>query len=266
MPYPDTSNPLPDSPVEQRHLSAARHLPSHLRVWPVAAAGLALDLWSKDWAFRDGNVGEGRVIIKDLLSFELSLNSGALFGLGRGMAPLFVCASVLALLFVWYLFVQSSRERWSLHVALGLVLGGALGNLYDRSFKDADAIFGPPLPNFWHSLLGDHVYDTGKLLESDDDQFWHLGRFPDGGEPVRPIRKGEGFYVKSAPVVRDFIKIDATLASRPVWKWIFNIADMLLVCGVALLLLNFWWDRRTVHAAAASASEDGEPAPPSESS
>jgi signal peptidase II len=220
-----------------------------LRIWPVAFGGLAVDLWSKHWAFTHGNVpDESRVVVDKLLSFQLSLNSGALFGLGRGMAPLFVAASVLALLFVWYLFTQSTRDRRSLHVALGLILGGALGNLYDRSFHEADAVFGPPAPGFWHGLLGDHVYATGVLLNAPEDPIWQLGRFPDGIGDVREVPNREELYLKSVPVVRDFIKIDATILGKPVWQWIFNIADVLLVIGVGLLLLNFWWERRAYNA------------------
>ena len=187
---PHSSLP-PSEPIGS--LTAARHLPSHLRIWPVAIGGVALDLWSKDWAFRGGNVPpDGRVIVDKALSFQLSLNSGALFGLGRGMAPLFVAASVLALLFVWYLFMQSGRDRLSLHVALGLILGGALGNLYDRSFHDADAVFGPPAPGFWHGLLGDHVWATGVLLNDPSDPVWQIGRYPDGKGEVRATTAFEG--------------------------------------------------------------------------
>ncbi len=227
--------------------SAFWHLGSHLRLWPVAIVGLAFDLWSKDWAFRNVTA-EGRTVIPKILSFELSLNSGALFGLGRGMSPLFVAASVLALLFVVYLFSQSSRDRWSLHVALGLILGGALGNLYDRSAAHADVVFGPPAGGFWQRLLGDHPMHTGILVD-ETETAWIFGRFPDEQEP-RGIAKRDGLrLVEDMPVVRDFIKIDASLFGRDIWKWIFNVADVLLVMGVGLLLVNFRQERRALRAA-----------------
>ena len=46
------------------------------------------------------------------------------------------------------------------------------------------------------------------------------------------------------PVVRDFIKIDAKIGSYSLWPWVFNIADALLMIGVAILLINFWSDHR----------------------
>ena len=116
---------------------AMGHAPSHLRLWMVTLAGLAADLWTKDWAFRSFDAAETKVLVENLCNLQLSLNPGALFGLGAGMAPIFVGASVLALLFVLYLFANSHASRWSMHIALGLVLGGALGNLYDRTTQEA---------------------------------------------------------------------------------------------------------------------------------
>ena len=37
-----------------------------------------------------------------------------------------------------------------------------------------------------------------------------------------------------------------------IWPWVFNVADVLLVVGVGLLLLNFWWDRKAEKAAEAA--------------
>src|SRR5262249_8043817 len=83
--------------------SAIRHGPSHARLWIVALLGIAVDLWSKDWAFRTLQMGRIFPVLDGLLSFRLSLNPGALFGIGAGLAPIFVGASVLALVFVLYL-------------------------------------------------------------------------------------------------------------------------------------------------------------------
>jgi signal peptidase II len=65
------------------------------------------------------------------------VNHGALFGMGgagKGFAnAFFAVVSLLAAcaILVWGLRGQPSRELW-LTVALGLILGGTLGNFYDR--------------------------------------------------------------------------------------------------------------------------------------
>jgi signal peptidase II len=202
---------------------------SHLRLWIVAASGLALDLWSKDWAFRTFRPNETRTIINDLCSFQLSLNPGALFGLGEGAAPIFVGASVLALLFVIYLFAQSPASKWSMHIALGLVLAGAIGNLYDRTTQHAYVYYSPQ-----GRLIGKCV--------SIDDTTVTIGDFPTGANALtRPKPTDE--HSGPQPVVRDFVKIEAKIGSIHLWPWIFNVADALLVVGVGVLLIHFWGER-----------------------
>jgi hypothetical protein len=105
--------------------SAFRSPVAHLWLWSMAAGGIAADLWSKDWAFRTLDPTEGRAWIPHLLEFQLSLNAGALFGIGSGKATLFIAASLAALLFVVYLFAGTSRRQRGVHIALGLILAGA---------------------------------------------------------------------------------------------------------------------------------------------
>jgi len=113
--------------------SALLDVGSHVRLWLLAIAGLAADLWSKHWAFATLSPQQNRPMIPGVITFIKSYNDGALFGIGPGMRWVFVAASVLAFGFVLYLFSQSSQRRWSLHLALGMILGGAMGNLYDRA-------------------------------------------------------------------------------------------------------------------------------------
>ncbi len=217
---------------------AFTHAPSHLRLWLVAALGVAADLYTKYWAFETLRYGESRVLVPNLCSLQISLNPGALFGLGAGFAPIFVGASVLALLFVLYLFMNTPATRWSMHIALGLVLAGAVGNLYDRAT---------------HSAFVAHVPDRGRdigLLEGQTEAHVLLADYPHGGNLRRwPLPLGPGSGLQ--PVVRDFVKIEARIGSFTLWPWIFNIADALLVVGVALLLVNFWREHRHEQAAAA---------------
>lgn len=112
----------------------------------AVAVMLAGDLYLKVWAFDHvaGSpvelTGPGsfipphppRVLVPSVLALKLTLNEGALFGLGQGYAWLFALFSIAAVGIIGYMFATSSRRaRWT-HVALALVLAGALGNLYDR--------------------------------------------------------------------------------------------------------------------------------------
>jgi lipoprotein signal peptidase len=241
-PKNDQVPPQPDSQDPAPALSSLWHGPSHARLWIVAVVGLTIDLSSKHWAFQ--NLNGLYKVIPNLLHFQRSLNPGALFGFGHGMTPVFIAASGLALLFVLYLFAHTPRRRWSMHIGLGMILAGALGNLYDRAFVKADAVWAPS-PIGWRNVLGDQVYITGKLIR-EDDNYWYFADWPDGGGAVRSIKKQDSWHIQPSPVVRDFIKIDTSWLPQgfQLWKWIFNVADALLVVGVGLLLLNFYLERK----------------------
>lgn len=101
----------------------------------IALCGAAADLLSKAWIFREMGAPDGKKwwIAPPFLAFELSLNQGALFGLGQGFVWLFALLSVLAAGGILYwLFYRGEARDLRLCIALALVTGGIVGNLYDR--------------------------------------------------------------------------------------------------------------------------------------
>jgi len=122
-----------------------------LRAWLcfllVAGIGLTLDLTSKEAAFAHLGYGYNSAvyeIIPGILELRTTLNGGAVFGIGRGLSILFIMVSLLAMVFIVYVFICSDRRHWLMHIALGLILAGAAGNLYDRVFN--------------HGLVRDFIY------------------------------------------------------------------------------------------------------------
>ncbi len=73
-------------------------------------------------------------IIGELVRIAKSYNDGGIFGIFGSSAPVLAVAS-LAVMFmiVWYHQREGLKGHWLLTVALGLVLGGALGNFADRA-------------------------------------------------------------------------------------------------------------------------------------
>lgn len=102
----------------------------------LTAVGLAADLISKEIVFSWPGKLTGRVEYwwwEGHAGIQTSLNEGALFGLGQGQVALFAAVSVAAAIAipVW-LFLGRAAHDWWLTVALGGVMAGVLGNLYDR--------------------------------------------------------------------------------------------------------------------------------------
>lgn len=106
----------------------------------ILVVGLAADLASKGWMDRlldmDPAPGAGpfkRIeLIPGFLALEGTYNEGVTFGLfGGHTSPILVfTALATAALLVW--LFATRRPSLLLHVGLGMVLAGALGNLYDR--------------------------------------------------------------------------------------------------------------------------------------
>lgn len=102
----------------------------------VAAVAVAVDQASKAWAV---DALQTRTIdVVWTLRLQLVHNSGAAFSLlsGRGAGPAIALVAVVVVV----VLARTSRmfsSRWG-SVAVGLVVGGALGNLADRAFRSHD--------------------------------------------------------------------------------------------------------------------------------
>lgn len=96
----------------------------------------ATDLVSKEIVFaRMGmpGVSPAVTVVPGMLWIETNLNEGALFGMGQGFGPLFAAVSVGALSIIGFVVARTAAGREPLLVvALGLISGGIVGNLYDR--------------------------------------------------------------------------------------------------------------------------------------
>ena len=70
-------------------------------------------------------------VIPGFFDLRLSHNTGAAFGMLPNLAPLFMIIAVVALFAIVKLRVAGPDSR-ALSIGLGLLMGGALGNLIDR--------------------------------------------------------------------------------------------------------------------------------------
>ena len=103
------------------------------RPWlvPVVVAGVvvAFDQFTKEWALRV--LDDRTVDVVGSLRLRLVFNTGSAFSLASGFGPLLAVVGVVVV--VVLLGTVRSVEGLAGEVALGLVVGGAVGNLVDRS-------------------------------------------------------------------------------------------------------------------------------------
>jgi signal peptidase II len=96
---------------------------------------LAADQFTKYLALQNLPFETPVPVLGDFLIFYLVRNPGAAFSLGEGVTWIFTIAlAAVSVLIVWLAATRIRSRLWA--VALGLLLGGVLGNLTDRLFRE----------------------------------------------------------------------------------------------------------------------------------
>jgi signal peptidase II len=128
----------------------------------VAVVVVAADQASKSWAVHRLSRGPIHVVWK--LDLELTYNSGAAFSFARGWAPVLGGLAVIAVLVI--LGAVRRVQSTPIAVALGLVVGGALGNLTDRVFRShGGAVVDFIALHFWPTFnIADSCIVVGGIL------------------------------------------------------------------------------------------------------
>ena len=103
----------------------------------LAALVILADRLSKNWVTAHILPGRAIPLIPRVFRLTHVLNTGAAFSLGDSLSPTLmrnglIAFSVVAVLIVAVMLWRVGRELSITSVALALILGGALGNLYDR--------------------------------------------------------------------------------------------------------------------------------------
>jgi signal peptidase II len=121
-------------PVADPVTTPPRRVGLSIAVAVTAAVVVAVDQSSKTWAV-DRLTGRGPLTVLDgILQFRLTRNPGAAFNLATGTTWLFTLVAIA----VSVVIIRSTRRigsRWWA-LAFGPLLGGAIGNLLDRLFRE----------------------------------------------------------------------------------------------------------------------------------
>ncbi|WP_407318186.1 signal peptidase II [Isoptericola halotolerans] len=124
---PDDAPPAPAGSARVRR---------RLGAWALALAALvlAVDQLTKWWALSALAEGERVPLIGDLLGLTLVFNDGAALSIGSGYTGILTIVVVAVVVVILRAVRRLGSVAWA--VALGLLLGGAVGNLLDRLFRD----------------------------------------------------------------------------------------------------------------------------------
>ena len=163
----------------------------------IAVAGALLDLASKEMAFRALGVASAAQrpvphvpieVIPGWLAWRASANTGIVWGLFQNVPGLFTVLSIVAIPLIGGLFWRTPAPDRRFTAALGLVLAGALGNLYDRlvygHVRDFIDFYVINYPTF---NVADSLICVGVALLA-----WHLLTEPKAAPPATPAPTSGG--------------------------------------------------------------------------
>lgn len=106
----------------------------------VAAVVLLADQLTKVWALSALDDGARRALVGDLLGLQLTRNPGAALSIATGMTWVLTLVAAVVVLVVLRTARRAASNAWA--VTFGLLLGGALGNLGDRLFREPGPLRG----------------------------------------------------------------------------------------------------------------------------
>jgi signal peptidase II len=163
---PVNSSAEPDLPTPDRPVADVPSVPDEPQkplpprriglVATLAAIVLVLDQVTKLLVVANLTPGESKRILGGAVYLTLFRNPGAAFSTGTGLT--WLLALVATAVVVWIIRTASRLRSTAWAIALGLVLGGAVGNLCDRFFRSP-------------GILRGHVVDFISLFEPDGRHF-----------------------------------------------------------------------------------------------
>jgi signal peptidase II len=111
----------------------------YLLLFSVSGLVIIFDQWTKNIVRNNLSIGETWVPWEWLEPYARIVhwqNTGAAFGIGQNLSWIFAILAFVVVGAIIYYFPQVDRNNWLIRIALGMQMGGALGNLLDRLTQD----------------------------------------------------------------------------------------------------------------------------------
>ncbi|MDO8536450.1 MAG: signal peptidase II [Candidatus Omnitrophota bacterium] len=103
-----------------------------LKLLSVSSLVVIFDRLTKYLLLKNLSEGESIRLVPGMFHITLVFNSGAAFGLFKGRSLFFTVSAILVIACICFYITRGGCKDFSMLIALGLILGGAVGNLIDR--------------------------------------------------------------------------------------------------------------------------------------
>lgn len=135
-------------------------------IWLIAFTIWLFDFATKTWALSNFS-SDPQPVIGTLLQFTLLKNSGAAFSFASGFTLIFSLLAIAVVATIIRFAGRITSRGWL--TCAGLLLGGVLGNLTDRAFREPGFFLGHvidwiQIPNWPIFNIADIAISTAALL------------------------------------------------------------------------------------------------------
>ncbi|GAA2522632.1 signal peptidase II [Rarobacter incanus] len=153
-----------------------------LTLFGIAAITVVIDQLTKVWALAAlSHRGERISLIGDLLGLRLVFNPGAALSLGASSTWIITVIAVAITVGVVLTARRVGNRAWA--IALGLLLGGALGNVIDRLFRAPGFGRGHVVDFIDYGIFVGNVADIALVVAALAVAYLNLRRVPLGRSP-----------------------------------------------------------------------------------
>lgn len=132
----------------------------------IVAVVFTLDQITKEIMIRAIGPGAERTtieIIPGFFQFRFVRNTGSSFGMFQGQSTIISILAIVAVSVLVFYYLRHGRNDWLIGVAIGMQVGGALGNLVDR-FRHGYVVDFLDFPRFPVFNLADSAITIGVVL------------------------------------------------------------------------------------------------------
>jgi signal peptidase II len=157
----------PPVPSDNTIAPLASRRPLFVALVAAAVVVYSTDQLTKAWASANLESGQPRQLVGSLLQLNLTRNSGAAFSIATGATWVLTLIASSVVVFILFTARRLGSRGWA--IALGLLLGGSLGNLTDRMLRYPGPGRGHvvdflQLPNFPIFNIGDSAIVSAAVL------------------------------------------------------------------------------------------------------
>lgn len=125
----------------------------------IALIVLALDQFTKWLVVKNMELGDSIEIIKNFFYITSHRNRGAAWGILEGQMWFFYIITVVVVVGLIYYIQKMGKESVLLGTSLGLMLGGAVGNFYDRVVRQE-------VVDFVHTYIFSYSFPVFNIADS----------------------------------------------------------------------------------------------------